>query len=41
MDILEYINENLPKCVAYTPDSDGCSTGTHILFIRDYWYAEI
>ena len=23
MDILEYINENLPKCVAYTPDSDG------------------
>ena len=23
MDILQYINENLPKCVAYTPDSDG------------------
>ena len=23
MDILKYINENLPKCVAYTPDSDG------------------
>ena len=23
MDILEYINDNLPKCVAYTPDSDG------------------
>ena len=23
MDILQYINENLPKCVAYTPDIDG------------------
>ena len=27
MDILEYINENLPKCVAYTPDSDGALLG--------------
>ena len=38
MDILEYINVNLPKCIAYTPDSDGDLIGLPYPYIMPCAY---